>query len=69
MKWMMGWMHDTLDFFKLDPIERKFHQDKFSFSMMYFYDEHFMLPLSHDEVVHGKSLTKLSTAIFRMYKQ
>ena len=55
MKWMMGWMHDTLDYFKLDPLFRPFHQDKFSFSMMYFYDESFMLPLSHDEVVHGKS--------------
>ena len=55
MKWMMGWMHDTLDYFKLDPVHRQFHQDKFSFSMMYYYDENFMLPLSHDEVVHGKS--------------
>jgi 1,4-alpha-glucan branching enzyme len=55
MKWMMGWMHDTLDYFELDPVERKFHQDKFSFSVMYYYDENFMLPLSHDEVVHGKS--------------
>ncbi len=55
MKWMMGWMHDTLDYFKFDPIHRKHHQDKFTFSMMYFYDENFMLPLSHDEVVHGKS--------------
>jgi len=55
MKWMMGWMHDTLDYFKLDPIMRAGAQDKFSFSMMYYYDEHFMLPLSHDEVVHGKS--------------
>lgn len=55
MKWMMGWMHDTLDYFKIDPIDRKFEQNKFTFSMMYFYDENFMLPLSHDEVVHGKS--------------
>ncbi len=55
MKWMMGWMHDTLNYFKMDPLFRRDHQDKFSFSMMYFYDENFMLPLSHDEVVHGKS--------------
>ena len=55
MKWMMGWMHDTLDYFKLDPIARQHQQDKFAFSMMYYYDENFMLPLSHDEVVHGKS--------------
>jgi len=55
MKWMMGWMHDTLDFFKMDHLFRQYHQNKFSFSMMYFYDENFMLPFSHDEVVHGKS--------------
>jgi 1,4-alpha-glucan branching enzyme len=55
MKWMMGWMHDSLDYFKIDPLFRKDHQDKFSFSMMYYYDENFCLPFSHDEVVHGKS--------------
>ena len=55
MKWMMGWMHDTLRYFKKDPIFRQFHQDEFTFSMMYFYNESFMLPFSHDEVVHGKS--------------
>ena len=55
MKWMMGWMHDTLRYFKQDPLYRKFQQDQFCFSMMYYYDENFMLPLSHDEVVHGKS--------------
>ncbi len=55
MKWMMGWMHDTLRYFKRDSIYREFHQNEFTFSMMYFYDENFMLPLSHDEVVHGKS--------------
>ena len=55
MKWMMGWMHDTINYFKLDPLSRSNHQDKITFSMMYYSDEHFMLPLSHDEVVHGKS--------------
>jgi 1,4-alpha-glucan branching enzyme len=55
MKWMMGWMHDTLRYFKQDPYFRQFQQDQLSFSMMYFYDENFMLPLSHDEIVHGKS--------------
>ncbi|MBS1627297.1 MAG: 1,4-alpha-glucan branching protein GlgB [Bacteroidetes bacterium] len=55
MKWMMGWMHDTLRYFKRDNHFRQFHQNEFTFSMMYFYDENFMLPLSHDEVVHGKS--------------
>ncbi|MFT4093667.1 MAG: 1,4-alpha-glucan branching protein GlgB [Niabella sp.] len=55
MKWMMGWMHDSLNYFKLDPLHRSHHQNQFTFSMMYYYDENFMLPISHDEVVHGKS--------------
>jgi 1,4-alpha-glucan branching enzyme len=55
MKWMMGWMHDTLRYFKQDPVYRQFQQNQLSFSMMYYYDENFVLPLSHDEVVHGKS--------------
>ena len=55
MKWMMGWMHDTFKYFKIRPEDRIHEQDKFTFSMMYFYDEKFMLPLSHDEIVHGKS--------------
>jgi len=55
MKWMMGWMHDTLSYFKQDPLFRQFQQNQLTFSMMYYYDENFMLPLSHDEVVHGKS--------------
>ena len=53
-KWNMGWMHDTLSYFQLDPIARPHHHDQISFAMMYAYSEHFVLPLSHDEVVHGK---------------
>jgi len=54
MKWMMGWMHDTLQFFQKEPIYRKHHQNDLTFSMTYAFTEHFMLPFSHDEVVYGK---------------
>jgi 1,4-alpha-glucan branching enzyme len=54
MKWMMGWMHDTLQYFQKETVYRKYHQNDLTFSMTYTYSENFMLPLSHDEVVYGK---------------
>jgi 1,4-alpha-glucan branching enzyme len=53
-KWNMGWMHDTLEYFKKDAVHRKWHLDQLSFAMLYEYSERFVMPLSHDEVVHGK---------------
>jgi len=54
MKWMMGWMHDSLDYFAKETIYREHHQDELTFSLNYAFTENFMLPLSHDEVVYGK---------------
>jgi 1,4-alpha-glucan branching enzyme len=53
-KWDMGWMHDTLDYFHHDPIHRRYHHDRLTFRGLYMHTEHYVLPLSHDEVVHGK---------------
>ncbi len=54
MKWDMGWMHDTLYYFEREPVHRRFHHSNLTFRMLYAFGENFMLPLSHDEVVHGK---------------
>jgi len=68
-KWNMGWMHDTLSYLSRDPVHRSYHHDEITFSMIYAYSENYVLPLSHDEVVHGKGalLRKFSGDEWRQF--
>jgi len=69
MKWNMGWMHDTLNYAQTDPLYRRFHQNQLTFSQLYAYSENFVLPLSHDEVVHMKRsmLDKMSGDVWQKF--
>jgi 1,4-alpha-glucan branching enzyme len=68
-KWDLGWMHDTLDYMAKDPVHRPWHHNKLTFGMMYRYSENFVLPLSHDEVVHGKGslLSRMSGDVWQKF--
>ena len=68
-KWNMGWMHDTLGYFALDPVHRRFHQDQLTFAMMYEHSERFIMPISHDEVVHlkGSLLEKMPGDLWQKF--